>query len=101
MTSDLPFPYDRAATVTIADDAWEDNSCEYPPHSRLYAVLKINGTLFHLDAREVTVDASGNQDFVAYPGDAALLGEALGGDGPYQTLTIAGRDYAVFASPYC
>jgi hypothetical protein len=86
--------------VTIPDTAWEDNSGDYPPGSRLYGVLSINGVLFHLDAREV-VDVDGVQSFVAYPADADLLWEALGGDGPYQTITVNGRDYAVFASPYC
>lgn len=101
MAQITPFP---AATISIPDDAWEDNSCDYPQGSRLYASLSLNGLMLHLDAREVTWDHTGSvptQTFVAYPDDVDRLSEALGGDGPWSTLTIRGREYAVFASPYC
>jgi hypothetical protein len=74
-----------------------------PEFSWLYASVSINGVGFHCEAIEVPTSEEWFFDACA-PFWADTLNsyyEACGAEGPMQTLTIGGRDYAVFLTPGC
>jgi len=113
-------------TITIPEDAWTESGepptciltgadgesaddCTTHEHeedgdqrSRLTTTIVINGTMFHLDAYEVRDGAGGYQEAVQ-GGDNDLnhYAGAAGADGPFSTTTIDGRQYVLFATPFC
>ena len=98
---------ENSPTVTIPEDAWEDWS-DYEGEtseqgSRLGTHIVINGIYFHVEAIEVeetdesiqeAKDAAWQESFDSYYA-------AAGADGGVNTMTIRGREYAVFLSPFC
>lgn len=88
---------ERAGTDTLTAFAfdtskleWERIGPEADPAMHLNATVSIYGVFHHLEAREAEFDE-------AFDG----LHDAFGADGPFHTVEIAGRQYALFMSPFC
>jgi hypothetical protein len=95
--------FERAVVVDVPESAWEPTGSEEDPTSRLLAALVVCGYYHHLEAYAVKEDPEGYQQ-IADP----LFSEnfegmcSLGGpDGPFQTITIKGREYVLAMTPYC
>ena len=84
---------------------WEDASIdEERPRSRLLSTLLINGISHHLEALEVVWHESTSTQSAACPFCDEILTsyiEATGAYGPFSTVMIEGRTYAIFVTPYC
>src|SRR5215469_6093481 len=91
--------------IDLSDVRWEDASIDdQSPRSRLLATMQFNGILHHLEAIEVKWDACTSTQSAACSLCEVILsayGEATGGDGPFSTVTIEARTYAIFVTPYC
>lgn len=95
--------------ISIPEDAWRDeefrgNSQEDPAEgSRLFARVTINGIGFHAEAIEVAEGEHGMMEAVDAQFEESLSAyyEAAGAGSPFQTMTIRGREYAVFITPHC
>ena len=85
--------------LEIPEHEWGEVGCG---RQRLKATVILNGLDFHLDAFEVAADKSGVQH-AAPELDQTLVAihEALAADGPFETLSISGRNYVVVATPFC
>lgn len=90
------------AGLTIPDDDWTDATAE-KDGSELLAGVTINGTPMHFEAFAIVEDEGGNLKGATDEVEAALeaWAHACRPDGPWETTTIRGRTYVVFASPYC
>ena len=88
--------------VNIPEDAWRnaDYDDDAPPGHRLMATLVVNGTPLRLEAHLV-VPGAGPQQTFAGDEDVAVIHEAVGGDGPWRTTVIGGREYVLVATPSC
>lgn len=94
------------ATITIPDGAWRDDG-----DGRLFARLWINGTGHHLEAIPVRMvtdpDAPARIIRTVQVADDPhgemfdSLHCTFGADGPYETVEIRRKRYAVFLSPFC
>lgn len=86
--------------VTIPDDAWKD---EDGNGHRLLAQIRVNGIGFHVTAIAVCEGDDGVQH--ACDADEEWELDAIAdigrAGGAWQTLTIKGREYVVFATPHC
>jgi hypothetical protein len=74
------------------------------PRSRLLAQINILGCAMHLEAYEVELDPETGEYAVLDLASAASVTDihaAVGGDGPWTTATIRGRQYVLVATPYC
>ncbi len=84
--------------ITLADDDWmrtEENN------DHLTAILVVNGTFHHLEAIRVIDDEDGMQR-VAAP-DLEPTFDAMyeiGGEGPFDTVTIRGETYVLVVTPF-
>lgn len=91
--------------VDLSQMHWDDASIdEERPRSRLLATLQLNGICHHLEAIEVTYDERTLTQSAACPLCDDILTqyrEATGADGPFSTVVIEGRTYALFMTPYC
>lgn len=91
--------------VDLSHIPWEDASIDLErPRSRLLSTLLFNGISHHLEAIEVEYDENtSTQSAVCLLCDDILTTyrEATGADGPFSTVTIDGRTYAIFVTPYC
>ena len=91
--------------VDLSQIRWEDASIDDErPRSRLLAAVQFNGILHHLEAIEVKWDERTSTQSAACSFCEAILsayGEAAAGDGPFSTVTIEARSYAIFVTPYC
>lgn len=69
---------------------------------RLLAPVAIGGAFHHLEAWEITRQADDEAFLVFEPHteEVTRLHEAFGMEGKIETVTIGGRDYAVFMEPY-
>jgi hypothetical protein len=69
---------------------------------RLKTTLVVNGLPLHLEAIAVRDGEQGLQE-ANDPSDEslALVHEAVGAHGQWQTLEIDGRDYVLIATPFC
>jgi hypothetical protein len=83
--------------VHIDPDEWRAVNAD---RSWLKTEIVINGVSLHLDAAEVV--RGGVQEG---PGElaetVAAVHEAVGANGSWQTLRIAGREYVLIATPFC
>ena len=80
------------------DDCYDDVPGAYMTSSDRFS---IEGVPFHLTAFEVITDpTSGVQEAVINDEDLGRIHGALGNDGPWMTVDIAGRDYVIIADPY-
>lgn len=91
--------------VDLSHIPWEDASIdEERPRSRLLSTLLFNGICHHLEAIEVTWhESTSTQSAACLLCDDILrsYGEATGADGPFSTVGVDGRAYAIFVTPYC
>ena len=88
--------------VVIPDDAWENNGIVLP-WSRLYARLEINGVHFHLEAIAIEEGVDGIQKACepSFETNLCAIADVSEPDGNWDTMVIRGREYVVFATPYC
>jgi hypothetical protein len=91
--------------IDLSQMRWQDASIDNErPRSRLLAAVQFNGILHHLEAIEVKWDERTSTQSAACSVCEPTLsayGEAAGGDGPFRTVTIEARPYAIFVTPYC
>lgn len=89
----------RSVSVEIPDAAWRE--VDEDDRSLLVASITISGTFFHLDAFEV--EEGDDQELVNDEREERFSSwlMAASPDGQFETVTIKGRHYVVFASPYC
>lgn len=83
--------------LSVPDDAWmEDRNGD-----RLLAIVVLNGTFHHLEAIRVIEDDDGIQQ--AASEDLAETFEAMyaiGGEGPFDTVTLRGGEYVLVITPF-
>ena len=66
------------------------------------ATLVVNGLPLHVEAIEVEIgDGDVQQANDTSDELLALIHDAVGADGHWQTLDIGGRDYVLIATPFC
>jgi hypothetical protein len=91
---------DHCPALAVSEDLWRDAGDDEDPTSRLRIVAWISGTMHHLEAIAVS-----NEDGLqsgARPWSETYLGAldlAVGGDGPYNTIQIRGREYVLVLAP--
>jgi hypothetical protein len=88
----------RVRDLMIPDDDWM-NGGEDGNH--LTSILVINGTFHHLEAIRVIEDEDGGQR-AASPDfeDSIDALFTIGGDGPFDTVTIRGETYVLVVIPF-
>jgi hypothetical protein len=86
--------------LDMAPDDWEMFDKE---DGRLYATVIILGTYHHLEAIPVKATEDAKDEGVTDTAVALMddLHVAFGGDGPFDTTEINGKQYAIFMSPFC
>ena len=94
--------------VTVPDDGWEAIGAPDAPGgvtAVLLTTITINGVPFHATAIQVVDQLSDNVGYaqVGVQSDTYLdhLAVVTDPDGPWMTMTIAGRPYVVYLAPYC
>ncbi len=97
---------DKSPRFTIPESVWEDWTDDGEmgaPGSRLGTSIVINSTYFHVEAIEVGLNGNSIQSAVdpRWEDSFDAYYNAAGGDGAVDTVTINGREYAVFISPFC
>jgi hypothetical protein len=84
--------------LTIADDDWM-NGGDNADH--LTTILAINGTFHHLEAIRIIEDDDGRQHAASPEFEEIVDGMFLiGGDGPFDTVTIRGESYVLVVIPF-
>jgi hypothetical protein len=85
-------------SLTIDDEDWMNGGDD---DDHLTAILVVNGTFHHLEAIRVTEDENGIQ-IAASPAFADALDAMyqIGGDGPFDTVTIRGATYVLVVIPF-
>ncbi len=88
----------RVRDLTIPDDDWM-NGGDNADH--LTTILVINGTFHHLEAIRVIEDEDGRQH-AASPEfeDTVDAMFQIGGDGPFDTVSIKGDSYVLVVIPF-
>jgi hypothetical protein len=88
----------RVRDLSIPDDDWM-NGGEDTNH--LTTILVINGTFHHLEAIRIIEDEDGRQH-AASPDfeDSIDAMFTIGGDGPFDTVTIRGETYVLVVIPF-
>lgn len=96
---------DQVPSLNIPENAWRDLSVhgDCSPRTFLVAEIRINGVNMHLEAIQVETDDGRVQRAVDFFAESALdkYREGADADGPFQTVMIEGREYALIASPFC
>ena len=91
--------------LDLSQIAWEDASIdEERPRTRLLSTLQFNGICHHLEAIEVAWHGGTSTQSAVCPFCDEILTsyiEATGAYGPFSTVMIDGRTYAIFVTPYC
>ena len=88
----------RVRDLRISDEDWLNGGDDA---DHLSTILVINGTFHHLEAIRVTEDEEGRQ--LAASTDFEDTIDALytiGGDGPFDTVTIRGGTYVLVVVPF-
>lgn len=96
------------AEPTITVPEWQpigEEPNDYEPRwgdesSVLLASITINGLAMHLEAYEVFTEGD-VQESKQREENFGLYHSAAGADGHFTTTTIGGRQYVLFATPYC
>jgi hypothetical protein len=90
--------------INASNLKWEDISADSEfPRSRLLTAIQFDGVYHHLEAIEVRqADSEFAQSAVSYECEDILAkySDADAGDGPFNTVTIEGRSYALFVTPF-
>lgn len=90
--------------INVPSELWEQTGEAGDRRARLYlGGIFINGVAFHTEAIAVHVDETGTQvvDDDAWEQTFNDNCSGAGTEGHLQTITIQGREYAVFLSPFC
>jgi hypothetical protein len=90
--------------VTVPESHWRDSYADGEPREAwkyLTAAVRLNGVPMHLEAYAIEVGPDGVQTALVLDERFCELANAVAADGHFQTHTIRGREYAVFASPFC
>ena len=90
-------------SITIPDADWDENGDDADVSERLIATIEINGLFLHVEAIAVVYSQDGSMQCGSEGVEDAFDSwyDASGSDGHVQTLMIKGREYALFASPFC
>jgi hypothetical protein len=106
-----------SASVDLPGHGWQDTDPERP-HGRLYSAIELGGLGLHLtgfwvidaserpesddDAEGYGAPVYGSQcpRYAAHQEEFERLCASFDPTGPYCTLSIDGREYAVFADPF-
>jgi hypothetical protein len=89
---------ENVRTIEIADGDWMNGGVD---DDHLTAILVINGTFHHLEAIRVIEDADGHQRAASPAFEESLDAlYALGGDGPFDTVTIRDASYVLAVIPF-
>jgi hypothetical protein len=85
-------------SLTIADEDWMNGGDD---DHHLTAILVINGTFHHLEAILVT-ESEDDPQVAASPAfeDSLAAMYQIGGDGPFDTVTIRGKTYVLVVVPF-
>lgn len=81
---------------------WHDEEKDHP--GRMTRPIFINGVMFHLEAIEVHVDPADDCQKAVNPYWETTLTDwyvAAEPDSTFETMTINGREWAIFMSPGC
>ena len=88
----------RVRDLTIHEDDWM-NGGEDANH--LTTILVINGTFHHLEAIRVIEDGEGRQSAASPDFEETIDGMfRIGGDGPFDTVSINGSSYVLVLIPF-
>jgi 6-phosphofructokinase len=88
----------RVRDLTIAHDDWM-NGGDNADH--LTTILVINGTFHHLEAIRVIEDEDGRQHAASPEFEESIDAMfTIGGDGPFDTVTIRGESYVLVVIPF-
>lgn len=100
----MSLPWERD-TLVIEPDTWEACGGEDDPTAKLHTTitLRVHGEVIelHLDALAVEPGSDPQSGVQGVWGEFDGWASAAGGDGPMSTIAINGREYCVFASPFC
>ncbi len=88
----------RIRDLVIPEDDWMNGGDD---NNHLTTILVINGTFHHLEAIRVIEDEDGRQH-AASPDfeDSIDAMFTIGGDGPFDTVTIRGATYVLVVIPF-
>jgi hypothetical protein len=88
----------RVRDLMIPDDDWMNGGEDC---NHLTTILVINGTFHHLEAIRIIEDEDGGQH-AASPDfeDTVDALFTIGGDGPFDTVTIRGETYVLVVIPF-
>jgi hypothetical protein len=88
----------RVRDLTIPDDDWMNGGGDI---DHLTTILVINGTFHHLEAIRISEDEDARQH-AASPDfeDSIDALFTIGGDGPFDTVTIRGETYVLVVIPF-
>jgi 6-phosphofructokinase len=88
----------RVRDLTIPDDDWMNGGNDA---NHLTTILVINGTFHHLEAIRVIEDEDGRQHAAAPDFEDSIDAMfTIGGDGPFDTVTIRGEPYVLVVIPF-
>jgi len=89
----------RVRALTVADDDWM-NGGEDANH--LTTILVINGTFHHLEAIRIHEDDDDGRQHAASPEFEEIVDGMflIGGDGPFDTVSIKGDLYVLVVVPF-
>lgn len=95
------------AEFQVNDDAWEEAEFDEFGPTHLIATITVNGCFMHLEAVAVAIHRAKGEALEVQIGAGESnesydrLYDAFDADGRFETVTIKGREFAIFASPYC
>ena len=85
-------------TLAIADEDWMNGGDD---EDHLTAMLVVNGVFHHLEAIRVIEDDDGIQAAASSAfADTLDAMYQIGGDGPFDTVTIRGKTYVIAVIPF-
>lgn len=88
----------RIRDLTIPDDAWM-NGGDNADH--LTTILVINGTFHHLEAIRIIEDEDGRQHAASPEFEETVDAMfQIGGDGPFDTVSIKADSYVLVVIPF-
>jgi hypothetical protein len=88
----------RVRDLTVADDDWMNGGDNA---DQLTTILVINGTFHHLEAIRIIEDDDGRQHAASPEFEEIVDGMFLvGGDGPFDTVSIKGDSYVLVVIPF-
>jgi len=91
------------ANIELHPDVLEPIGPEYDPESRFLGTLIVDRTPHHFELLEVVMHEEHGQVAKHSEYDDILTHHHLGAgaDGPFATIELRGREYAVLVEPFC